>query len=176
MKNKIISIKKFILKYGLILGAIWVIYFFIKYLVTNSIYHKKDDLFSIILEIAIHTILVYPIYRYKLNNNGFLSLKQALKIGMSIALITYLICRIHFIVVNKIIEPKEMVQTLNNAREKMLIINPDTSPENARKTINSTSYFDSFYIGQLIGLTLDLMFGFVISLIAGAIMRKKKEL
>ncbi|GAA4277894.1 DUF4199 domain-containing protein [Aquimarina mytili] len=128
MKSNNISTRKFIIKYGLILGAIWIIYYFIKYLVINSVYNDGGYIFSMITEIGLHILLAYPIYQYKLINNGFLTLIQALKIGMSIALIVSLIAGIYFIFVIKIIEPEEVLQRANDAKETMLNNNPDMSP------------------------------------------------
>lgn len=109
MKTKSISTAKFIIKHGVILGILWILSFLLTYLINDSFYFRPDDVFAIIIEIILHISLAYPIYRYKKINNGFLSLKQALKIGTGIALITYSIAQTHLIVLHEFIKPEETI-------------------------------------------------------------------
>ncbi|GAA4277891.1 DUF4199 domain-containing protein [Aquimarina mytili] len=137
MEDTTISTKKFIFKYGIILGAIWVVYLFLWYTITGGVSLPSKNRLLSIIELVLHCSIIYPIYRYKLINNGFLNLKQAIKIGISIALIAYFINLTYFTITMKIAEQGEVIQSLNDAREKMLVNHPDMSPEAIRKTIKS---------------------------------------
>ncbi|GAA4277893.1 DUF4199 domain-containing protein [Aquimarina mytili] len=167
MKDTTISTKKFILKCGLILGVIWGIYFLIRF-ATDNLYYTEDWFFSII-ELLLHFNLIFPIYLYKSFNKGILKLSEALKIGVAISLITGLMWTTYIVLV-EIIQPEFVIQTLNESKEKMLINKPNISPEEMHETIISDKKFNLFG-----GFIFHLIIDFVISLIAGAILRKKKS-
>lgn len=175
-KSKSISTPKFILKYGLILGGIWIAYYFVKYLITDSIYAKSDDTLSNIIEIVLYLTLIYPVYRYKLMNNGFISLIQALKIAIGIAIIVSLIKGSYVTFIIKIVKPEEVLNRINKAQEAILENNPGMSTQEIQKTIKANKTFSSFYLHRLFNFVFDLTLSFIISLITGTILRKKKTL
>ncbi len=168
MKPNNISTQKFILKYGLILGIIGGIYFYIRF-ATDNVY--TINWFFSSIDLVLYISPVYPIYLYKSNNKGFLKLGEALKIGMGISLITTSILITLNIILIEIIQSEYIIQNLNDTREEILLNNPNMSPEDIKEIrisnkISSTLWFFIF----------NLMFGFVVSLISGAIMRRKKRI
>ncbi|MBL0685704.1 DUF4199 domain-containing protein [Aquimarina mytili] len=166
MKETIISTKKFILKYGLILGVIGGIYFCIRF-ATDNIY--TINWFYSSIEIILYISLIYPIYRYKSLNKGILKVSEAIKIGIGISLIAYSLSLLYNRILIDIIQSEYIIQTLNETKQEALINNPNISPGDIQETIKANRKYYSFTV-----FMVNLMIGFVVSLIAGAILRKKK--
>ncbi|WP_106794832.1 DUF4199 domain-containing protein [Aquimarina sp. Aq78] len=174
MESNAISARKYIIKYGVILGIIFVIYNVFLYL-TNNITSKHW--IHVTINIAIpFCIIIYGLYSYKSNNNDFLKLGKALKIGLGISLIGGIITIVWNVLLSNVIEPNLFNQILDTQREKMILNNPEMSPEKVNETMEFSKKFSSSYIVNTIGLFWRLLLGFIISLIGGAIMHKKQNL
>ncbi len=165
MEETTFSVKKYILTYGIILGVIWVIYGFFRHVTYNRA--TSNWAFSI-FELSLHIgFLVYGIYKYKSDNNGFLTLLQALKTGFGIALISTIIQTIGDIFLVKIISPEiihEIMNLVNQATEQ-------ASQEQSK----ISSKDDNYFFNVSFGLIVNLVLGIVISLFAGAIMQKNRN-
>ncbi|WP_281987422.1 DUF4199 domain-containing protein [Aquimarina aggregata] len=169
-----ISTKKVIVKYGLTMGVLWVIYG-----ITRHFSHYDETignwLFSTI-EISIYiSLIIYAIYSYKVLNGGFLGLSKAIKIGIGIALIGGIMTFVWNITLYKIIEPNMLNQILEIKREEMIASNPDKSQEQIVKSMEIAKKYSSPYLISLIMLASNLFLGFLISLLGGAIMQKQRN-
>lgn len=167
-KRKNISTPKFILKYGVIWGGIWAIYFCIRF-ASDNLYHDSNNWFFYIIEIVLNLCIICPIYKYKSLNHGALKLSDALKIGVGVSFIIQLIYMICTIVVEEIIPSEYIMQFSTKIQEKLLINNPNMTPEEIQKTMR----FDKMFF-KLWNFTFGMIYGFLIPLIAGVILRKKK--
>lgn len=167
-ESKPISTMKFILKYGLIWGALWSIYFYFRF-IEDNIY--TINWFFSSFEIILYISIIYPIFRYRNLNNNTLNLQKALIIGTSISIISHLILIICNIVLVEIIQSEHIIQTLGNIKEEMLINNPKMSPIDIQETMRFNKISNLFG-----GFILSTTFSFAISLVAGAILYKKKKL
>ncbi|WP_271766388.1 DUF4199 domain-containing protein [Aquimarina algiphila] len=173
MKNNNTSSKNIIIKYGIVLGIISIIYNLILHINTNFI--NNITLIEGLGDLAILTcIITYGIYTYKVTNNGFLELGKAIKIGVTIAIIGALTLIIYIILLMKVIAPEMKNQIVDTQYKRMIISNPNISQAEIEKNIVSIKTINSFYIKSIMALVSNLLFGFLISLIGGAIMSKKK--
>jgi len=175
MENETISSKKIMITYGILLGLISVLFGAVIYVADMY----KDPHWSIIvlgLSITI-LILVYGIKSFKKNNNGFLNLSDALKIGIGIAIIGGLITGIWNLTLNSVIEPGFSSKMIQIQKDKTIEENPDLTPEEIELRF---SIQEKISKSPGVSFTLEILgsifYGFIISLIAGLAMQRKQEL
>ncbi|MDY8137231.1 DUF4199 domain-containing protein [Aquimarina sp. 2201CG5-10] len=173
MEKTTISTKKCILKYGVILGIVLIIYDIILYITGNSI--NKNWIKPIIELTILTSIIIYGIYVFKSRNQGFLKLGQALKIGIGIALIGGLVPFIWNFLLLNVIDPDLPNQILQAKPERLLSSDSKISQEQMDKSIEITKTFSSSYMLTVFLTVSNLFFGSLISLFAGAIMQRKKD-
>ncbi|UZO80748.1 DUF4199 domain-containing protein [Aquimarina sp. ERC-38] len=166
--------KKLIVNYGLILGIVSILYSLTIYL-TDS---YKDPHWSVgILGFIILPVIIYlSIKTYKENNNGFLTLSNALKIGIGVALVGGILSALWNITLTSVIEPEYTQQVLAAQKENALKDSPDLTEEQIDQVFAMTEKLQSPFISFAFGIIGSLFFGFIFSLIIGLIMQKKEEL
>ncbi|WP_024771188.1 DUF4199 domain-containing protein [Aquimarina macrocephali] len=173
MEEFTISIKRYILKYGVILGILSIIYNIIIYTTDNMI--NRHWLFTLLSAAILISIIIYGIYSFKLANNGFLKLNEALKLGIGIAIIGGAVPFIwNFLLIN-VVDPEMINQMVNAQKEEMIALNPDISQEEIDRGIMITKKFSSSYMITAFSLISNLLFGFITSLLGGAILQKKRN-
>ncbi|MEW7291540.1 DUF4199 domain-containing protein [Aquimarina sp. 2304DJ70-9] len=166
MKETTISVKKYILIYGFILGLIWIIYGVLRHISdTKTTANWALSIFELFLHIG---IIAYGIYRFKTKNDGFLTLWQAFKIGIGIVLICTLMQLIWDIIFVKVISPETIQDIINST-------NPSTSTASQEQNgllSNENNYlFNRFLTGLIFHSTL----GTLVSLLGGAFMQKNRD-
>jgi len=166
------STKQIMLNYGLILG-ITTIFISVTNYALGDIYkpHWSVQVISILVFIA---LIVIGLKKVKENNGGYLTLNQSFKLGLGIALIGAIISIIYTFIFAKFIEPNFMSNVMELRQQAMLQSNSSLTDDQIEKSINIMSkfFFPFLYGGIFIG---NLFFGFIISLIAGLIMKKSPE-
>lgn len=173
MKEATISSRKFIIKYGLILGVISTIYGIFLYVTDNVA--SRNWIFAVVSGIILISVIIYGIHAYKITNNGFLKLSIALKIGVGIALIGGVISIIWNVILTSIIEPDMMSQIFDMQREEMMKRNPDLSQQQINQNIATAKKISSPHIMSFLSLIWNLFLGFLISLLGGAILQKNRD-
>ncbi|HET7360352.1 MAG TPA: DUF4199 domain-containing protein [Salinimicrobium sp.] len=160
---------KFILNYGILLGIISVVLGVIMY-VTNS--YLDPSWIYIVISLAISiAILFIGIKAFKTENGGFLSLGEALKVGVGISLISGIITSIWSFLLMTVIEPTYMDQMMDMQREKMAERGMAEAQIDA--AMEMSAGFMSPWISIAIQLAVGLFFGLIIALIIGLILRQK---
>ncbi|MBP2833077.1 DUF4199 domain-containing protein [Aquimarina sp. U1-2] len=166
MKETTISTKKYIVKFGIILGAIWVVYGFVRYQVNYMTTSNRGlALFELVMQVFIVT---YGIYKYKQDNEKFLKLWEALKIGISIILVGTIIKVLWDIILLKLIAP-EAIHSLINVSKPSTIKETTDQLSNLNK---ENKFLLNISIGIFIG---NIILGTIISLLGGAIMQKNRN-
>lgn len=172
MKNKV-SVKKYILKYGILYGITSTSFSYLTYL---SEYYTKQNLFhgTILFLITLSYTLI-GIFFFKKNNNNLISIKESLKIGLGISIIASLIIALFKIILIKIIDPDIILQFDDKQFERIAKTSGDFSKENIEKKVAITKTYTSSMV--ILGMTIieNLFIGFLLSLIIGLIIRKKKK-
>jgi uncharacterized membrane protein YeaQ/YmgE (transglycosylase-associated protein family) len=118
--------------------------------------------------------IVYGLKAFKTGNGGFLSLGEALKTGLAIALIAGIVGSIFSYLFVTVIEPDFAVNMLEATRVKMIEQNPDMTEEQMTMTLGMTEKMMSPGILVAFGIIASLFFGFIISLIAGLVMKQNR--
>ncbi len=166
MRETTISVKKYILIYGAILGLVWVFYGILRHVTDNR---TTSNWALSVFELSLYiVIIVYGIYKFKHKNDGFLTLWQAFKIGFGIALIGTIIQILGEIFFLKIISP-ETLQSIIDAT------NPSASTtsqeQNRLLNIENSHLFKT----SLTSLIFYSILGILISLLGGAFMQKNRD-
>jgi hypothetical protein len=173
MENRISPAKSGIL-YGVLFGVIMILEFVIMYIVGMK--SLLNTSFGLIVNIANYLIL--PIlfiylgcFNYKKNvNNGFISISESLKIGVSIAFIAALIYAIFSIIFN-IIFPEFINEMISITKETMIAKNPKMTSKELEMGIAMVKKFMNPWIVFPSTLAMYSFFGLIYSLIVGAIIK-----
>ena len=173
MENQKSSSKQVMLNYGLILGVVSI-------LLSVAIYamgkiYDQDWKVMVISFIIMAVIIFMGLKNFKEGNNNLLSLGQALKIGLGIALIGGVVSVLYNQVFINFIEPDFMENMMKVGEQKMLEQNPNITDEQLEMAKEMQQKFSSPLIGAAAGIVGSLFFGFIISLIEGLILKRTEE-
>jgi len=173
MENQKSSAQSIMLNNGLILGFISILLGVINYAFGN-IYdpHWLISVVGILLSI---TFIVLGIKKIKENNNGFLKLGQALKVGLGIALISGIIYVIYLFIFTSFIEPDFYKNMISFQEQKIMNDNPNLTDEQIEVSVTMMKKFMGPGMTTAFTIAGSLFMGFIISLIAGLIMKKTDE-
>lgn len=170
MENQASS-KGIMLNYGAMLGVASV-------LVSLTIYamgqHLEQDWKMGLVNFGLMILIIsLGIKKYKQSNEGWLSFGQAVKVGVGIAIISAVIGIIYNLIFVNVIEPDFMNQLLEKQRE---LWNDNNMTEEQIETAEGMfKTFSSPAITSAISIVAAAFFGFIISAIAGAIMKKTPQ-
>lgn len=172
MEQQSTQTKKFILNYGLLFGLASVVLGVIMY-VTNA-HIQPHWAYAVITYALFIFFVVWGIRAFKTENEGFLSLGQAIKIGIGIALIAALITSAWSLLLSEVLEPDYMDQMMEVQREAMLEQNPTMTDEQLAMAEEWGSKFQAPWIMIPVSIIGNVFIGLIISLIAGLVMRQKR--
>ncbi|MGV6828136.1 MAG: DUF4199 domain-containing protein [Flavobacteriales bacterium] len=174
MDNQKVSIKKIAINYGLILGLLTIVISVLAY-VTN--HHIDRPWWVTVLSIGVMIwAIVYGLKAFKKENGGFMSLTEALKVGLAISLIAGIIGAIFNYIFITVIEPDFVNQVMEMSQQQMLEQNPDMSQEQIDMALSITEKFMNPGIMSAMAIIMTLFFGFITALIAGLVMKQNKPL
>ncbi|MFT5250521.1 MAG: hypothetical protein ACI93P_002263 [bacterium] len=169
MENQKSSIKQIALNYGVIWGLLSVALSVVAY-VTNNYIDRPMWLTIAGLAIMIG-IIVYGLKAFKSDNEGFLSVSEALKAGLAISVIAGIIGTLYNLLFVTVIEPEFINQTLEFTRETIITDNPDMTQEQLDMTMGITEKMMTPLVMSAMGIIFTLFLGFITSLFAGLIMK-----
>lgn len=160
---------KFALNFGLILGAISLVFGIMLY--TMDMHYQRNTAVSIVGIAITIVVLFFAINQFKKNNNGFLTISEALKIGVGAALIAAIIGVIYQYALANFIDP-DFINKAIDAQMGEAIAKGDMTPEQAEQGKEMGKKF--FWIGYPVYVVISVFLGFIISLIIGLILKKQK--
>lgn len=168
MENKKSTATQTMLNYGLILG-------FISVLMSVGIYamgmiYDQGVVVALVSFVIMAVIIFLGLKNFK-GGNGSLTLGEALKIGLGIALIGAIISIIYNQIFINFIEPDFMENMMKVGEQKMLEQNPNMTDEQLEMAKGMQEKMSSPLIGIAMGVIGSLFFGFIISLIEGLILK-----
>lgn len=166
------SIKTTITNFGLILGSTSVVFQLMLYFF--DMHYKNDTTAGMISLIIMIGILVYSFIQFKKVNEGFISLSEALKIGLGVSLVSAIVNIIYTQILLNFLDPETMNKSLDLTIENMRIQNPEMPKEALESVRSIQKEMSSPLIFSAIQIIFALFFGFVISLIGGLIVKKSK--
>lgn len=172
MENQPAEPKKTILNYGVIFGIISVFLGVVMY-ITNA-YLQPHWAYTLLGFIVFVIVVSLGIKAFKTENRGFLSLGEALKVGVGIALIGGIIVAVWSFALMTIIEPDYMANMAEIQREQMVERFPDMSQQQIDDASEMSGKFLSPWITIPVSLVVNLFFGLIIALFAGLVMRQQR--
>lgn len=164
------SAKKIMINYGLLLGVISVLLNVILYATNNHIQpHWSVNIIGFLIFIM---VMVTALKLYKKENGGFMKLGEAIKIGLGVALISTLIGVVYTYVLVNFLEPTYFEQLMSIQRDTMIESNPNMTQEQIDQSMALAEKFSGAGIIITFQIIGGLFFGFIISLIAGLVLKK----
>ena len=173
MENQKSSSTSIMLNYGLILGFASILIGVANF-AFGDIY-KPHWIMSVISIAASISIIVLGLKKIKENNGGYLKLGEALKTGLGIALISGIVYVIYFFVFANYIEPEYFTNLAKVQEVTLLETYPNFTDEQMENAMEMSKKFSGFGMIAAIAIIMSLFIGFIISLIAGLIMKKSDE-
>ncbi|WP_296315635.1 DUF4199 domain-containing protein [Winogradskyella sp. UBA3174] len=170
MEHEKPSIKPIAYTYGMYLALLTITGIVILYVLNE----EQNWIISLISFLITIVVYYYGISKYKKENANVLSIKDALKVGMGMALISGIIAAIYAVVHYGVIAPEYMDTIREKAMDDMLSQSPNMEGEALEMATNMVNMFTSKFFMATMFLISSLFFGFIISLITGAIMKNDK--
>jgi hypothetical protein len=174
METQKINSKSIILNYGLILGIASVLFSVAIYAMDGLPKERPFWQKAISITIMIATIIL-GIKKFKELNNGYISLGQAMKTGVGIALIGGIISGIYVFIFFSYIESGYLDQVMQTVQEKMLDDNPEMSDEQIEMAMNISRKFSSPTAMLFFSVIGSVILGSIISLVGGLFLKKENQ-
>lgn len=170
MENQVNS-KKIILNYGAYLGIASVLISLVVYAMGMAVDRPWQQ--GIVSFLIMVVILVLGINQFKKENGGFVSWGQAVKVGVGISVISALISIVYNQVFINFIEPDFMTQLYEFEKQKW--VDQGLLEEQIESATKIFEMMSGPVISSAVGIIAGALFGFIISAIAGAVMKKSAE-
>ena len=170
MENQQASIKKIALNYGVLLALLSIVLQVISYVL--DVHIDRPWWLSVAQLVISVGVLVYGIKLFKTENSGFLTVAQALKTGLAISLVAGVIAVVFNYFFVNYIDPDFIQKTLEFSRQQMIEDYPNMTEAQIESSMAISEKFMSVWIMSAIAILATLFFGFIISLIAGMIMKR----
>ena len=167
MENQPPKIGKFSLNYGIILGAIFVVFGVMLFMLdAHTTRSMANQIISIVLMIA---VIIWGILSFKKANDGYLKLSQALKIGAGVALVSALIYIVYMLVLTNFLDTEFITKVAElqkaDAEEAGVM-----SAQQIQQQYDGT--IDYFWISYPVIIIFNIIIGLVIGLVGGLILKK----
>ena len=172
METQKASVKKIALNYGILLALLSIVLAVFSYVTDNHI--DRPWWLSVISTLVMIAVIVYGLKAFKKDNGGFLSVGEAIKVGLAISLISGIIYAIYSYIFVTVIEPDFVNQMLVFAEEQMIEDNPEMTEAQLNMAMDMTEKFMSPMMMTAFAIIGSLFFGFIISLISGMILKQKR--
>ena len=172
MENNKPSSAKYSITFGLVNGSFGIVLGLMLY--SLDMHYQNDPIVQIIASVVGILIIMYGIIQFKKENKGFLNLSDALKLGLGISLVGGLICIVFNYLMMNFIDPDTLEKGFEFAKQKMLSNDPEMSVETANQFIEMSKGFYTPLSMALTTIIVSLIFGFIVSLIGGLIVKKSQ--
>jgi len=168
MENQKTSLKQIATNYGLLLALVSILLLVVMYVANIS----QNWMLSTLGFIITIYLLFTAIKTYKNGNGGFLSLGEALKVGLATALIAGIVSALYSYIHYTFIYPEYVDVVINEAREQMASQSQGMTEEQMEQALSFTKSFTTPFMMSTFSLIGSLFFGFIISLVSGLILKR----
>ncbi len=168
-----ISPAKIGVNYGLLLGIILILISVIMYATGMAYEGKQWPMYTYYVIFPI--TIFFGIKNFKSENNNFLSLSEAFKIGVLAGVISGILYLLYNLVFNYIIAPEFSEQMLDVAKTEM-IEGGQLTDEQIEMSMGWVKWMSNPLLGGAIWIAMSAFFGLIYSLIIGLIMKNKSPM
>ena len=172
MKNSAAAGKSHILQYGIMLGAISVVFGLMLFFL--DMHYTQESAVGIVSIALTAGVIIIGQFNFRKENEGFLSFGEALKLGVGIALISSIIGVTYQVLLVTVIDPDTIPKMIEVAKNQLFDSNPEMSQEQLDQILEMQSKFISPKMMVAFGLIGGLLIGFIISMISGLILRRNR--
>ena len=165
--------KSIMLNYGLLLGFVSIIIALLNY-VFGDLY-KPHWIMIVASTVSSIAIIVLGIKKVKEFNNGFLTIGEAIKTGLGIALISALIYSVYVLVFFNFIETSYFENLALVQEQSILEKYPNLTDEQMEGALKNAAMFNNTGANITLTIIISLFFGLIVSFISGLIMKRSKE-
>jgi len=173
MENQVSS-KSVILNYGLTYGIILVLTSVVLYAMNVHLSTTGGLIGLGVLAVMIILMPILGMLKFRKENLNIMSWGQSLKIGMGIIIFGTLINIIYGFIFSGFIEPEYNNQVLE-LQKTALEESTRLTSEQIEQQMEVRALFQGTLLGGAVGLLFFAFVGFVVSAIAGAIMKRSEE-
>ncbi len=160
---------KFALNFGLILGALSVVFAIMLFIQeAHTVQSTANQIIGIVMMIG---VIIWAIYSFKKANSGFLSLGDALKIGAGVAVISAIVYIVYMLVLTNFLDPDFAVSIAENQKAAAEEAG-EMSTQQIQQQYDGTINF--FWITYPFILIFNTIVGLLIGLVGGLILKKAK--
>ncbi|WP_299104414.1 DUF4199 domain-containing protein [uncultured Tenacibaculum sp.] len=163
--------KSIILNYGLYLGLLGSIIHLILW--ASGLLLKFNWINTLVWFAGLIAFIIIGIKKYRNSNNDLISWGQGLKIGMGIAMISGVISLVYTLLFTNVIDPG--FQELAMQVQQQAWADAGLTEEQIESFTESSKKFQSPGIISALILGMSAFFGFIVSAIVAAIMKKTEE-
>ncbi|MEH6617964.1 DUF4199 domain-containing protein [Maribacter arcticus] len=164
---------KFSRNYGIILGVLSIVFAFMLY-VAGLQYEQSISLFIVNLSIM-SGVIIFGIYKFREANGNLLTISEAIKVGIGIALVGTIIGVIYQMIFINFIEPDFIANMMEAQKMEMITQNPNMSQKEIDTAVSMMEKFSGPFLSAAIGLIGGLFLGLIISFIGGLILKKQES-
>ncbi|HLW14085.1 MAG TPA: DUF4199 domain-containing protein [Flavobacteriaceae bacterium] len=168
------AFQKLALNYGLLLGLFSVLLSVVVYSMGSFI--EKPLWSTIAITFIGFGVTYYAILQYRTQLGGFLTLGQAMKLGVAIALIAGIIASLSNYIFMTYIEPDTVEKMIELGRQQLEESPNALSDEQIEMSMEMSRKFMQPWLMAAMGILSSVFMGVIYSLVAGLILQKKKPI
>lgn len=167
-----ISRKNIMINFGILMGFASIVIQLLIY-VFGNIYEPHWGF--IVLSVALTALfIVLGIKKVKDSQEGFLSMGDAIKTGLGIALISSLVYSVYLVVFQHLIEPSYFENLALLQEQTIIEQNPELTDEQLEQAKGFAAMFNNSGVNVAITIVFSLFLGLIISFFSGLIMKKSE--
>jgi len=172
MSNQKSILKSTIIQYGLIYGGLSVVFSIM--LLIMDMHYQGGSLQNWTGLIIMVGSITFAQIAYRKLNDGYLNLSEAMKIGLGVTVIGILIAIVYGWFQATILDPTQMERATEFALNQAIDQNPEMTDEMITMTREWIEWGSSPGISTAFALGFGLLFGSIVSLITGLIVKKSR--
>jgi len=172
MEGNQLKIGKYAIRWGVISGVIGMVFSLMLFF--QGMHYEQSTATTVIGISILFAVVAFGINQFKKDNNGFLKLGQAIKLGTGIALVSGVVGLIYyFLLTNDIIEAGYMEKAMELAKNKAFADNPSMTQEQWDQGMEMQDKFK--FLAYPFILIFNAILGLIAGLIFGLIMKKEES-
>ena len=166
------SVRDFILHYGSILGLVSVVFALMIFLL--DLHYAQENSVSLINYGISISVLIIALLDYRKSCNGLLTLRDSIKIGLGVFLISAIYVSIYTMILINFLDTETLSKSLEVTEMKILEQNPEISEDQLDQILSFQEKFSTPFVIITVLIIFSLISGFFSSLILGLIFKKSR--